>query len=171
MRFCRLLNPLLKDTLAPLFTADPPKSAAEVLAAAQAKKKDGDMADGNALCGAWAALISGLKDKSADELKKELLRRAKTYAKVLRAFATSGKVELALLRYMQRLCLQAEKHLEPHFALMLHVLYDVDVLSEDAILHWYHKGSDPTGRDVFLPQTEALVKWLEEESEEEEESD
>eukprot|EP00200_Dunaliella_tertiolecta_P005867 CAMPEP_0202344926 /NCGR_PEP_ID=MMETSP1126-20121109/4390_1 /ASSEMBLY_ACC=CAM_ASM_000457 /TAXON_ID=3047 /ORGANISM="Dunaliella tertiolecta, Strain CCMP1320" /LENGTH=1494 /DNA_ID=CAMNT_0048936169 /DNA_START=95 /DNA_END=4579 /DNA_ORIENTATION=- len=161
----------MRDALAPLLTADPPKSATEVLAEAQAKKSDGDMADGNALCGAWAALISGLKEKSPDELKKELIRRAKAYAKVLGAFANSGKVELSLLKYMQRLCFQAEKHLEPHFALMLRVLYEVDVLSEDAILHWYHKGSDPAGRDVFLPQTEALVKWLEEESEEEEESD
>eukprot|EP00983_Pelagomonas_calceolata_P117345 1160405-Pelagomonas_calceolata.AAC.2 len=142
-----------------------------------------------------------------ETLPQELIRRAKAYAKVLGAFANSGKVELSLLKYMQaswqvkasatimcffpsgnsldymlmerghglgkalRLCFQAEKHLEPHFALMLRVLYEVDVLSEDAILHWYHKGSDPAGRDVFLPQTEALVKWLEEESEEEEESD
>jgi len=37
--------------------------------------------------------------------------------------------------------------------------------------HRHQKGSDPAGREMFLKQAEPLVKWLEEESEEEEEGE
>lgn len=52
------------------------------------------------------------------------------------------------------------------FSQILRILYDADVLGEDAILFWYKKGSHPKGRNVFLHDVEPFIKWLEEAEEE-----
>ena len=57
------------------------------------------------------------------------------------------------------------------FSQILRILYDADVLGEDAILFWYKKGSHPKGRNVFLHDVEPFIKWLEEAEEEGEEED
>lgn len=55
------------------------------------------------------------------------------------------------------------------FSQILRILYDADVLGEDAILFWYKRGSHPKGRNVFLHDVEPFIKWLEEAEEEGEE--
>ena len=57
------------------------------------------------------------------------------------------------------------------FSQILRILYDADVLGEDAILFWYKRGSHPKGRNVFLHDVEPFIKWLEEAEEEGEEEE
>ena len=68
---------------------------------------------------------------------------------------------------MQVYCYEDSKLLKL-FSDVVRVLYDNDVIGEDTILWWYKKGSHPKGRNVFLRDMEAFIKWLEEAEEEEE---
>lgn len=47
------------------------------------------------------------------------------------------------------------------------ILYDTDVLGEDAIRYWFTKGSSTKGRNVFLQDMQPFISWLDEAEEEE----
>ena len=49
-------------------------------------------------------------------------------------------------------------------------LYDKDVLSEETVLSWYKRGTNPKGRSVFVADLEKFVHWLEEAEEEEDDA-
>jgi hypothetical protein len=51
------------------------------------------------------------------------------------------------------------------------LLYSTDVLSDQAILYWYSKGSKPQARQHFLKATEPLVQFLQEQEDESEEEE
>lgn len=44
------------------------------------------------------------------------------------------------------------------FPQLLKVLYNADVISDQAILYWHSKGAKPQGKQHFLKVTEPLVK-------------
>jgi len=63
-----------------------------------------------------------------------------------------------------------------HFRLIVKILYEKDVVSENAIFYWYEKGAKPQGKGLFLKQMESFVNWLrtvetDSEDDEEEEGD
>jgi translation initiation factor eIF-2B subunit epsilon len=54
----------------------------------------------------------------------------------------------------------------------LHMLYDIDVVSEDAINAWASEKQYADESDkVFLKQSEKFIQWLKEASEEEDEDE
>jgi hypothetical protein len=58
-----------------------------------------------------------------------------------------------------------------HFRQLVQILYNEDVISENAILYWNEKGVKNVGKGVFLKQMEPFIHWLktvESESEDEE---
>ena len=69
----------------------------------------------------------------------------KTWAKLLHAFCTSGKLELELIYKVQTQCYEDAK-LMKLFPEIVRSLYELDVLAEDTILLWVQKGSNPKGR-------------------------
>lgn len=72
----------------------------------------------------------------------------KAWAKLLNAFCTSGKLELELIYKVQVQCYEDAK-LMKLFPEIIRSLYDLDVLAEDTILHWFRKGTNPKGRCAF----------------------
>ena len=46
------------------------------------------------------------------------------------------------------------------FANILKVLYNADVLSDQAILYWAQKGAKPQGKQHFLKLADPLVKFI-----------
>ncbi|KAK1409764.1 hypothetical protein QVD17_36293 [Tagetes erecta] len=103
---------------------------------------------------------------SDDDLLMNDISEVKTWAKLLNTFCTSGKLELELLYKVQVQCYEDTK-LMKLFPEIVRSLYDQDVLAEDTILHWFHKGTNPKGRQSFVKALEPFVKWLEEAEEEE----
>ncbi|KAL6977066.1 hypothetical protein U1Q18_025860, partial [Sarracenia purpurea var. burkii] len=89
----------------------------------------------------------------------------KTWANLLSTFCTSGKLQLELIYKVQVQCYEDAK-LMKLFPEIVRSLYDQDVLAEDAILHWFRKGTNPKGRQTFVKALEPFVKWLEEAEEE-----
>lgn len=71
----------------------------------------------------------------------------KTWAKLLHAFCSTGKLELELIYKVQVQCYDDAKMMKL-FPEIIRSLYDQDVLAEDTILHWFHKGTNPKGRYV-----------------------
>lgn len=54
---------------------------------------------------------------------------------------------------------------------LVRILYDLDVLAEDTIQHWYHHGSNAKGRAQFVKELEPFMRWLEEAEEEDEDDE
>ncbi|CAG8468816.1 1482_t:CDS:2 [Paraglomus brasilianum] len=118
----------------------------------------------------WEALIGAVDWSSRPEqIESQALRQVKDWSKVLAAFCTNPKTELALLQKVQVYCYEDAK-LMKHFRQIVQILYNSDVISESAILYWAEKGAKNQGKTVFLKQMEPFIHWLktvESESEEE----
>ncbi|GFH22329.1 W2 domain-containing protein [Haematococcus lacustris] len=103
--------------------------------------------------------------KNQQQIMQAIVAKIKTYHKLLSTFATNGKLELGLLLVVQVQCYEDNRLLKL-FSDIVRVLYDADIVGEDAIFHWYKKGSHPKGRNVFTKDIEPFIKWLEEAEEE-----
>lgn len=77
------------------------------------------------------------------------MMKVKTWAELLNAFCTSGKLELELMYKVQMQCYEDAK-LMKLFPEIIRSLYEQDVLAEDTILHWFRKGTNPKGRYVVI---------------------
>lgn len=75
--------------------------------------------------------------------------KVKTWAELLNAFCTTGKLELELMYKVQMQCYEDAK-LMKLFPEIIRSLYDQDVLAEDTILHWFRKGANPKGRYAIV---------------------
>lgn len=163
----------LKTELTEMITQDPPTPVDECLAAIKAKKTEFALADSELVKIIFTVLIDAISTvgKNGQQILSLILKQIKINAKLLTSFSTtSGRVESALINHVQVYCYEDSKLLKL-FSQILRILYDADVLGEDAILFWYKKGSHPKGRNVFLHDVEPFIKWLEEAEEEGEEED
>ncbi|KAI5076070.1 hypothetical protein GOP47_0008135 [Adiantum capillus-veneris] len=88
---------------------------------------------------------------------------------ILEHYLTNEDDQVEVLLKFEEICLEASgKAFAPIFCHVLRVLYDQEIISEDAILSWASEKQDAEeGDKVFLRQCEAFIKWLEEASEEE----
>ena len=73
--------------------------------------------------------------------------QVKAWAKLFQSVCTTARLELELLYHVQVQCYEDAK-LQRVFPEFIRTLYDLDVLAEDSILLWYHKGTNPKGRWV-----------------------
>lgn len=157
-----------------MIAEDPPRSVAEVIVAVKAKKEECDLAGVDVAKVVYLGLVDGVLDtagsKNTHQTQFSVLKTIKGYHKVLLEFCTSARMEAGLMNTIQVTCYEDSRLLKL-FADIIKILYDVDVLGEDTIKHWYSKGSNPKGRNVFLKDLEPLVNWLDEAEEEESEEE
>ena len=85
--------------------------------------------------------------------------QVKTWAKLLNAFCTSGKLELELIYKVQIQCYEDAK-LMKLFPEIIRSLYGQDVLAEDTILLWFRKGANPKGRYAVIIYFSPPVSFL-----------
>lgn len=78
-----------------------------------------------------------------------LFKQVKTWADLLNAFCTNGKLELELIYKVQIQCYEDAK-LMKLFPEIVRSLYDENVLAEDTIHLWFHKGANPKGRYIQI---------------------
>lgn len=76
---------------------------------------------------------------------------------LLAAFANGAKAEVGLINAVQVSC-YADTRILKTFPQILKVLYNEDVVSDQAIIYWHQKGAKPNGKQHFLKMTEAMVK-------------
>lgn len=105
---------------------------------------------------------------SASELQQNTANIITTWQKLLKSYLPEIDEEIEVILKFEEMCLESAKEFSPLFARILHILYDKDILQEDAILRWADEkeGADESDK-VFVKQSEKFIQWLREASEEE----
>ncbi|XP_075514085.1 uncharacterized protein LOC142549155 isoform X1 [Primulina tabacum] len=140
----------------------------EVIETVKQHVKDAKLPEVEVVRVLWDVMMDAVQwsGKNQQQNSNSALRQVKTWAELLNAFCTTGKLELELMYTVQVQCYEDAK-LMKLFPEIIRSLYDQDVLAEDTILHWFGKGSNLKGRQSFVKALEPFVKWLEEAEEEE----
>ncbi|KDQ21514.1 hypothetical protein BOTBODRAFT_205413 [Botryobasidium botryosum FD-172 SS1] len=143
----------------------------DIIVAVQAQQAEQPLPDADLVGSIWQGLM-GSVDWSArpDQIEGLALREVTKYTSILEKFCNGPKTEVALLNAVQVYCYEDTRIMKA-FLQMLKVLYNKDVLSAQAIIYWHQKGAKPQGKQHFLKQTEALVKFLQEQDSDEEDDD
>lgn len=162
----------LREELQRAIAEDPPLPPADVLALVKARKAEHSLPDAEVVRVIWGCLMRSVNmtGKNQAQILQAILRAVKTHRKLLAAFVTNGRLELTLLVTAQVACYEDSRLLKL-FADVVKALYSSDLVGEDAVQHWYKKGSHPKGRNVFLKDLEPFIKWLDEASEEDGDDD
>lgn len=162
----------LQEQLEEMMTADPPSSAAEIVSLAKARQQEFSLPEAELLRVVWLSAMRpiNLTGKSTQQIGQAMQRQIKMYSNLLSTFATSGKLELSLLVTIQVFCYEDTRLLKI-FSDVVRILYDMDIVGEGAVTHWYKKGSHSKGRNVFLKDMEPFIKWLEEAEEDDDEDE
>ncbi|KAF9268851.1 ARM repeat-containing protein [Marasmius fiardii PR-910] len=114
----------------------------------------------------WQGLMSSVDwNARPDQIEGLAVREVGKFAPILEAFCTGAKTEVALINVVQVYCYEDTRIIKA-FPQILKVLYNKDCISDQAIIYWHQKGSKPQGRQHFLKSTEALVKFLQEQDDE-----
>ncbi|XP_027114447.1 uncharacterized protein [Coffea arabica] len=82
--------------------------------------------------------------------------------------SSSDPDEIEVILKFEEMCLESAKEYSTVFVQILHLLYDKDIIQEEAILNWASEkeGADETDK-LFVKQAEKFIQWLNEASEEE----
>jgi hypothetical protein len=162
----------LQEGLAEMMSADPPHPQSEIIAYVKRAKQEAQLPDPDVVRVLWTVLSRSvpMTGKNGQQVQQALLARVKANHKLLSAFVTSARLELSLIVALQ-VCCYEDSRLLKLFADVLRALYACDLVGEDAVQHWYRKGSHPKGRNVFLKDAEPFIKWLEEAEEEDDEEE
>nr|ODN99837.1 hypothetical protein L204_02277 [Cryptococcus depauperatus CBS 7855] len=115
----------------------------------------------------WLGLMKTVDSTArADQIDSFVVSHVNRYAPILETFCQSAKAQVGLINAIQVYC-YTDTRIIKSFPQILKVLYNADVVSDQAIIYWHSKGAKPNGKGHFLKATEPLVRFLEEESEEE----
>ncbi|WWC62689.1 uncharacterized protein I303_105286 [Kwoniella dejecticola CBS 10117] len=117
----------------------------------------------------WQGLMRTIDMSArADQIDAFVLQHVTKYAPVLEPFTNTAKAQVNLINSVQVAC-HTDTRIIKSFVQILKTLYNVDVISDQAIIYWHQKGAKPNGKQHFLKATEPLVKFLEEQDSDEEE--
>ncbi|XP_064644261.1 eIF5-mimic protein 2-like [Lineus longissimus] len=150
------------------------KSIKEIVLTCEEMMKADKLGEHEVVIHIWNAIMSNVEWNKKEDLRSDrALRHLKAYTKLIAAFTKSAKCEIALLLRIQEYCYD-NMNFQNLFCKIIQMLYDNDVVSEDAIKLWYKKKHSSKGISIFLEQAKKFVEWLdtaETESESEEDSD
>jgi len=160
----------LKDYLMEFIDED--TSPEEISDIVKEKAADGELPNEDVLRVVWEVLIKSINmtGKNTQQLKQLLSRTLNNNAQLLTHFASSPKLEAALLVIIQVYCYEDTRLLKL-FSEIVRIVYDAEIVGEDTIFYWYRKGSHAKGRNVFLKDIEPFISWLEEAEEEDDDED
>ncbi|PIN21051.1 Translation initiation factor 2B, epsilon subunit (eIF-2Bepsilon/GCD6) [Handroanthus impetiginosus] len=106
---------------------------------------------------------------SPGELVKNVAAVITKWNKLLKYYLPSIDEEIEVILKFEEMCLESTKEYSTLFVQILHLLYDKDILEEDAILNWASEKEEADESDkLLLKQAEKFIQWLNEASEEEE---
>ncbi|XP_076904384.1 uncharacterized protein LOC143559806 [Bidens hawaiensis] len=90
------------------------------------------------------------------------------YGKLLKPYLQGIDDEIEVIMKFEEMCLEDAKEFANVFVQVLHLLYDKDIIQEEAVINWANEkeGADESDK-VFVKQCEKFIQWLNEASEEE----
>ncbi|CAJ0825527.1 11198_t:CDS:2 [Entrophospora sp. SA101] len=149
---------------------DSSSTNAEVITYLKQQMKNGGWQESDFVQIVWESLLQAVDwSTRPEQIGTQAANQVKQCSSIISEFANNPKTELALLQKIQTYCYENTK-LMKHFRKIVQILYDEDVVSENAILYWNEKGAKNQGKTSFLKQMEPFIQWLktvESESEEE----
>jgi hypothetical protein len=148
-------------------------SVADALELVKTKRaKDGGVPEAELVCALWDSVLASVETggKSSVQVAQAAVKAVRTWAKLLSSGVASKKGEMELLNRVQTTCYDDPALLKTFPEAVRH-LYDKDVISEETVLSWYKRGTNPKGRAVFVKELEKFVQWLQEAEEESEEEE
>ncbi|XP_057788646.1 uncharacterized protein LOC131005649 isoform X2 [Salvia miltiorrhiza] len=105
---------------------------------------------------------------SPNELIKIATGVIAKWKNLLKYYLPSLDEEIEVILKFEEMCLESTKEFSPLFVQILHYLYDIEILQEDAILNWASEKEQADESDkFFLKQAEKLIQWFHVASEEE----
>ncbi|KAG2662451.1 hypothetical protein PVAP13_1KG538800 [Panicum virgatum] len=107
-----------------------------------------------------------------DTLLKTTAEALGKWKDLLRNYTKTIDEEMEILLKFEEMCQETTKEFSPLFSEILPILYDKDVVSEDAIMRWAEEKEHADESDkVFVKQSEAFIQWLKEAEEEDDEEE
>lgn len=106
---------------------------------------------------------------SPSELVKNTANVITKWQKLLKDYLSTIDEEIEVILKFEEMCLESTKEYSPIFVQILHLLYDKEIIQEEAILNWASEkeGADESDK-IFVKQSEKFIQWLNEASEEDE---
>ncbi|XP_059435713.1 uncharacterized protein LOC132168709 isoform X1 [Corylus avellana] len=107
---------------------------------------------------------------SPSELFNNAMNVITQWQKLLKSFLTDIDDQIEVILKFEEMCLESAMEFSPLFSQILWLLYDKEIIQEDAILKWDDEKKDADDLDkVFVKKSEEFIKWLREAPEEEDE--
>lgn len=145
------------------------EAQAEIITFLREQLQQGGIPDVDFVALVWDGLMHSLDMGSRpDQIVDMVVREVVAVAPVLAAFCPNARTQISLVNTIQVWAYENTKVMGA-FARILKELYAHDVVSEQAIMYWHSKGSKPQARQHFLKSTEPLVKFLQEQEDDEDE--
>ncbi|XP_050225237.1 uncharacterized protein LOC126674774 [Mercurialis annua] len=102
------------------------------------------------------------------ELCKNVTSILITWQKLLKFYGKEIDSQIEMILRFEEMCMESAKEFAPVFVQILNVLYEKDIVDEDAILSWADEKKDAEESDkFFVMQSEKFIQWLLNASEEE----
>jgi len=95
------------------------------------------------------------------------IKHFREWSKVLASVVSSAKGEMAVMHKLQVFCYE-DARVTKIFSKLVQLLYQLDVVTENAIIYWNTKGALAKGKALFISQIQPFIKWLAEAEEEDE---
>ncbi|XP_076881218.1 uncharacterized protein LOC143529278 [Bidens hawaiensis] len=90
------------------------------------------------------------------------------WGKLLKPYLQGIDDEIEVIMKLEEMCLEDAKEFAAVFVQILSLLYDKDIIQEEAIINWANEKEDADESDkVFVKQSAKFIQWLNEASEEE----
>ncbi|KAH9935623.1 eukaryotic translation initiation factor 5C [Fomitopsis serialis] len=141
----------------------------EIVAAIRSRQEERPLPETELIQCIWQALVKSIEWSARQDQNEALaIREITNFTAILEPFCNGPKTEVALINTVQVYCYEDTRIIKA-FPQILKVLYNKDCISDQAIIYWHQKGAKPQGKQHFLQATQALVKFLQQQEESEEE--
>ncbi|EPQ29365.1 uncharacterized protein PFL1_03120 [Pseudozyma flocculosa PF-1] len=144
-------------------------SIPEVVEFLQAQMKSAGVGPEDFVPFIWEGLMKAVDwSVRQDQLEGAVLKELKKDCPILEPFCSSARAQISLINSIQLFC-YADTRVIKSFPKILQTLYNGDVISDDAILYWAQKGAKAQGKAHFLKACEPLIRFLQEDDDDEDE--
>lgn len=92
-------------------------------------------------------LSLGMPHNSANESRQNVASVLNTWPQLLMFYTEDVDDHILILLKFEEMCLESTKELSPYFPMIMPMLYDKDILTEDAILRWADEKKDAEESD------------------------
>lgn len=158
----------IRDGVHERLHSTPPTPAAEIFTFVSTTQKETGLTDAEVVSAAWSAVTHGVDlGRKAQQNRTALLTAVQQSSPMLREVCRTGQMELELIARVQSFVSSDMELLKVAvFCDVINLLYQNDVLSEDAILRWFRRGmrleqGSAASSDIIRDQMLPFIKWLE----------